>query len=537
MKKRISVGALAGVLAFVSLAAAPAARAYNLCMSTPLASFDGFGSVSPNGRVLSAGGRLINVADLREIGRLPQLLAGGGGTFSADSSRLLVLSGMEHGSTRSGLDIVDVAAPGGPPRHLDFTTGGFVRLSPNGSVLSITPNETDRADPDALGGQREYYTTQLVRTADGASLARIDRAYEDKDWALDAKEQHAVLFLSNFKPEGGEINLIDLQSGQIRRVPVNQKSGNVGISPDGTIAVTTDFDSNRTTFWDWASGNQLGSVGNSGWLAFSPDSNWFFTEDIAVRRGDWSKPYRVPNLNGQDGALEVFSNRLIARLKDGTLVALDSGTLQPVFRSQAFGNHYWQTPKAATSGDYIAWSSTADSNPEDEEHRSTGTSNVVVLDGRSGNLLCRREIAPPSEFNVLGVTPQRVVMLESDGHQHYAVRIYAIESEDAARARVQRDAAQAKATSTKLAPAKRAEAQGIFKQAFDLFQAGEFASAVKLFDAGLAIDPGNAPANYFLGETYTRLGDKDRAAVYYTRAAAIAPTTKEGALASTRLGN
>lgn len=519
----------------LAVAAAPAAQAYNLCMSTPIASFDGFGSVSPDGRVLSTGGRLISVADLREIGRLPQIAASGGGEFSADSLHLSVLSGMEHGATRSGLYVVNVATPGAPPRHLDFTTGNFVRLSPNGNILSITPNETDRPDPDALGGQREYYTTQLLRTADGASLARIDRAYESKDWALDAKEQHAILFLSNFKPEGGEINLIDLQSGQIRRVPVNQKSGNVGISPDGMIAVTTDFDSNRTTFWDWASGNQLGTVANTGWLAFTPDSNWFFTEDIAVRRGDWSKPYRIPNLNQLDAPIESSGNRLMARLKDGTLVVLDAATLAPVFRSAAFGHRYWDAPKASAGNETIAWSSST--NEPDNDEPTLPVSNVVVLDGRSGNLLCRREIAPPAEFSVLGVTPQRVVMLETDGHQHYGVRIYAIESEDAARARVQREAAQAKATSAKLAPAKRAEAQGIFKQAFDLFQAGEFASAVKLFDAGLAIDPGNAPASYYLGETYTRLGDKDRAAAAYTRAAIIAPTSKEGALASTRLGN
>ena len=462
--------------AWVAVIGVPAAHAYNLCMSTPLASFDGFGWASPDGRFLAVGGRVVTVADLREVARTPD----GNGNFSADSRRLLLLKGMERGATRSSLDIVDIATPGTPPHHIDFTTGGFVRLSPNGGILSITPNETDRPDPDALGGQREYYTTQLLRTADGASLARIDRAYEAKDWALDAKEQHAILFLSNLRPESGEVELIDLQTGQIRRLNTNLTSGDVGMSPDGTVAVTTDFNTGRTIFWDWASGNQLGSVSNSGFLAFTPDSNWLFTEDIAVRRGDWSKPYRLPNLSQLDVPLAAFGNRMVAVLKGGTL---------------------------------------------------------VVLDGRDGHLLCRREIAQPAQYHVLAVTAQRVVLLETDTPGHYAVRIYAIENEDAARARVQREAAQAKTASGKLAPAKRAEAQGIFKQAFELFQAGEFATAARLFESGLAIDPGNGPANYYLGETYARLGNKDRAALYYTRAAAIAPTTKEGALASTRLSN
>ena len=516
--------------AWVAVIGVPAAHAYNLCMSTPLASFDGFGWASPDGRFLAVGGRVVTVADLREVARTPD----GNGNFSADSRRLLLLKGMERGATRSSLDIVDIATPGTPPHHIDFTTGGFVRLSPNGGILSITPNETDRPDPDALGGQREYYTTQLLRTADGASLARIDRAYEAKDWALDAKEQHAILFLSNLRPESGEVELIDLQTGQIRRLNTNLTSGDVGMSPDGTVAVTTDFNTGRTIFWDWASGNQLGSVSNSGFLAFTPDSNWLFTEDIAVRRGDWSKPYRLPNLSQLDVPLAAFGNRMVAVLKGGTLVVLDSGSLQPVFTTAAFGKRYWDEPKLSAGNETIAWSSSANQFAED---KGMGTSNVVVLDGRDGHLLCRREIAQPAQYHVLAVTAQRVVLLETDTPGHYAVRIYAIENEDAARARVQREAAQAKTASGKLAPAKRAEAQGIFKQAFELFQAGEFATAARLFESGLAIDPGNGPANYYLGETYARLGNKERAALYYTRAAAIAPTTKEGALASTRLSN
>ena len=35
--------------AWVAVIGVPAAHAYNLCMSTPLASFDGFGWASPDG--------------------------------------------------------------------------------------------------------------------------------------------------------------------------------------------------------------------------------------------------------------------------------------------------------------------------------------------------------------------------------------------------------------------------------------------------------------------------------------------------------
>jgi hypothetical protein len=273
---------------------------------------------------------------------------------------------------------------------------------------------------------------------------------------------------------------------------------------------------------------------SSGLIATTQDSNWFFIDSIAVRRGEWTKPYRVQVPPHMEGAFDVRSDRIVARSQDGTVATFDASSLQPMLRSTSFGHRYWDQPTISAGNEVIAWSSSANQFADD---KTVGTSNVVVLDGRDGHLLCRREVPQPADLRALGATAQRVVLMESDGHQHYTVNVYAIENEDAARARVRREVAQAKTTSAKLAPAKRAEAQGIFKQAFELFQAGEFATAARLFESGLAIDPGNVPANYYLGETYARLGNKDRAALYYTRAAAIAPTTKEGALASTRLSN
>lgn len=515
------------IAAVAAIAVAPSASAANLCMSAPLASFDGSGAMSADGHYVVAGEHLLSLPDLRELGHvLPY------GKFSDDSRRYIVLHHNETGGA-STLDIVDLAAPGTPPHHLDFMTTEFPEVSGNGALLLSHPGERDVPDSDALGGKREYYNTLLSRAADGAAIAHIDRGYEAIDWAVDAAERHVVIFAYNLHPETGEVDVVDVATGQMRRLGGDLGSGAVAISPDGAIAVTADFNGNRTTFWDTATGNALGSVGSNPWLVVSPDSNWFFIDDLAVKRGNWSTPYRLPGLSELEMGILPLSGRIYAATKDGTIAAFDAA-LQPVFHGPSLGNHFWQPPKASPGNEYVAWSSDANSAAED---KTQGTSNLAVFDGKSGALICRRQKALPADFNVLGVTATRVVVQESVKYEHPVVKLYAIENEAAARARLQRENVQAKAQSAKLAPAKRAEAQAAFKQAFELFQSGEFATAARLFENGLAIDPGNAVASYYLGETYVRLGDKDRAAVYYQRAADIAPNTKEGALAVTRLSN
>jgi TolA-binding protein len=86
---------------------------------------------------------------------------------------------------------------------------------------------------------------------------------------------------------------------------------------------------------------------------------------------------------------------------------------------------------------------------------------------------------------------------------------------------------EAKAISAKLSAAQKSGAQARFKQAFELFQSGQFDAAVIGFKEGLAIDPANGIANYYLGECYTRQGDDDLARVRYQRAVDLAPGTKE----------
>ena len=513
-----------------ALAGAPAAQAANLCMSAPLASFDGYGAMSSDGHYLVAGEHLLSLPDLRELGRVP---TGGIRTFSADNRRFLVLKYNGNGGPGS-LDAVDIAAPGTPPHHLDFTTTEYPEVSPNGGLLLTHPGERDVPDPRALYGKDSYYTTQILRVADGRVIAQLDRGYEDSDWATDAGERHVILFNKNIATEAGEVNLIDVATGQMRKL-TSQASGKVALSPDGTVAVTSDLHAERTTFWDVSTGNSLATISGDGWLAVTPDSNWFFLDDIAVKRGNWSTPYRVPGFTEGDNPLLPLAGRVYAATtKDGVVTAFDGGSLQPVFRGPSLGNHFWQTPHVSPGNEFVAWSSEANSAEED---KTIGSSNLAVFDGHNGALVCRRQKAQPGEFKVLGVTATRVVVEESANYTNQVVKIYAIENEAAAQARLQRENAQAKALSAKLAPAKRAAAQAAFKQAFDLFQSGEFATAARLFENGLAIDPGNAVASYYLGETYARTGDKDRAVVYYRRAADIAPNTKEGALAQTRLAN
>jgi tetratricopeptide (TPR) repeat protein len=93
----------------------------------------------------------------------------------------------------------------------------------------------------------------------------------------------------------------------------------------------------------------------------------------------------------------------------------------------------------------------------------------------------------------------------------------------------------AKAISAKLSAAQKTKAQTSFKQAFELFQGGEFDAAIAGFKEGLAIDPGSGLANYYLGECYARQQQDDLARIRYQRAVDLAPGTKEALLAKARL--
>ena len=126
--------AFLGLVAGLALLGAPAANAYNLCMSSPLATFEGAGVMSPDGRFVTAGKRLISVAEMREIGSVP-----GYGSFSADSSRYFQTQNSGGAGT---LDIVDIGTPGAPSHRLNFAAQDYPQISPNGSLLLVSANGT-----------------------------------------------------------------------------------------------------------------------------------------------------------------------------------------------------------------------------------------------------------------------------------------------------------------------------------------------------------------------------------------------------------
>jgi hypothetical protein len=110
--------------------------------------------------------------------------------------------------------------------------------------------------------------------------------------------------------------------------------------------------------------------------------------------------------------------------------------------------------------------------------------------------------------------------------------LYAAPDPEAERAKL----AEARAKSRGLSPQDKARAQALFKQAFELFQAGEFEAAVRQFDQGLAIDPANGAAHFYLAETYERQQKTARALEHYRRTIDLAPGSKEAAIAETRMG-
>ena len=96
-------------------------------------------------------------------------------------------------------------------------------------------------------------------------------------------------------------------------------------------------------------------------------------------------------------------------------------------------------------------------------------------------------------------------------------------------------AESARQTSSAASPEQRERALSTFKQAFELFQGGEFGAAERLFVRGLEIDPANATANFYLGEVYSRQKKGELAEKQYLRTIALARESKDGALAEDRL--
>ncbi len=84
------------------------------------------------------------------------------------------------------------------------------------------------------------------------------------------------------------------------------------------------------------------------------------------------------------------------------------------------------------------------------------------------------------------------------------------------------------ARSSELTAEQKSQALTFFKLGFDLWQSGDFSAAQIAFKQGLDIDPVNPQANYYYGDSLLKTKDRKGAADFFTRSAALGPTTLEG---------
>jgi tetratricopeptide (TPR) repeat protein len=94
-----------------------------------------------------------------------------------------------------------------------------------------------------------------------------------------------------------------------------------------------------------------------------------------------------------------------------------------------------------------------------------------------------------------------------------------------------------RAVSRRLADADRARAQKLFASSFSLWQSGSYDAARAGFERGLAIDPANGRANYYLGDTLLHQNDPAGARSRFLRARYFDPDSPEGLKAAAALGN
>ena len=84
-------------------------------------------------------------------------------------------------------------------------------------------------------------------------------------------------------------------------------------------------------------------------------------------------------------------------------------------------------------------------------------------------------------------------------------------------------------------PAAGAQARQLFKEGFELLQAGQLPAAAAKFEQGLKGDPGNATAQFHLAETCLGQNDTARAKAAYRRALQLKLSGELAAKANERL--
>jgi hypothetical protein len=93
------------------------------------------------------------------------------------------------------------------------------------------------------------------------------------------------------------------------------------------------------------------------------------------------------------------------------------------------------------------------------------------------------------------------------------------------------------AKSKALAPELRDQAQKLFETAFGLLQSGDVQAAKLGFERGLAIDPANVIANFYMAEALVRLGENTRARSFYSKVIAFDPDSADALRAQTALSS
>jgi hypothetical protein len=89
-------------------------------------------------------------------------------------------------------------------------------------------------------------------------------------------------------------------------------------------------------------------------------------------------------------------------------------------------------------------------------------------------------------------------------------------------------AIKANAAAATLAPARRSEARTLFATAFDFAGGGKLDAAKIAFERGLAIDPSDGRAEYYLADTLVKMKQGNDALPHYATAMGLAPNAKQG---------
>ena len=132
--------------------------------------------------------------------------------------------------------------------------------------------------------------------------------------------------------------------------------------------------------------------------------------------------------------------------------------------------------------------------------------------------------------NVIGIG-LALLVLGSIAPQPVAAQSGAPAAASADKPAIDRD----RAVSRRLSEADRARAQKLFASAFSLWQAGSYDAARAGFERGLAIDPANGRANYYLGDTLLHQNDPAGARIRFQCARAFDPDSPEGLKAAAAL--